>query len=66
MIKMKSFLDRIRAFREAEEGIYDTLMKIYDISARNNLTTHKAASKVVGKRMQEVVKLKNIYLPKKM
>ena len=32
---------------------------------RYNVTTHKAASKVAEKRMQEVVKLKNIYLPKK-
>ena len=32
---------------------------------RDNVTTHKTASKVAEKRMQEVVKLKNIYLPKK-
>ena len=57
--------NRNRAFKQAEEGIYDTLMKIYDISDRDNVTTHKAASKVAEKRMQEVVKLKNIYLPKK-
>lgn len=57
--------NREKAFRQAEEGIYDTLMKIYNISEQDGVTTHKAASKVAEKRMKEIVKLKNIYLPKK-
>ena len=57
--------NRERAFLQAEEGIYDTLMTIYQRSEEENVTTHTAASKVAEKRMEDVAKLKNVYLPKK-
>ncbi len=57
--------NRERAFRQAEEGIYDTLLAIYKRSENDNVTTHAAALKVAEKRMIDVAKLKNIYLPKK-
>ena len=57
--------NRERAFLQAEEGIYDTLMTIYQRSEEEDVTTHKAASKVAEKRMEDVAKLKNVYLPKK-
>ncbi len=57
--------NRDRAFRQAEDGIYDTLLAIYKRSEDDGVTTHAAALKVAEKRMEDVSKLKNIYLPKK-
>ena len=57
--------NRERAFRQAEEGIFDTLTEIYKRAETDNVTTHTAASKVAEKRMLDVTKLKNVYLPKK-
>ena len=57
--------NRERAFLQAEEGIYDTLMTIFQRSEEEDVTTHTAASKVAEKRMEDVAKLKNIYLPQK-
>ena len=57
--------NRERAFRQAEEGIYDTLMEIFKRAEAEDVTTHNAASKVAEKRMSDVAKLKNVYLPKK-
>ena len=57
--------NRERAFLQAEEGIYDTLMTIFQRSEEEDVTTHTAASKVAEKRMEDVAKLKNVYLPQK-
>ena len=57
--------NRERAFTQAEEGIYDTLMAIYEKSEEDNVTTHMAASRVAKKRISDVSKLKDVYLPKK-
>lgn len=56
--------NRDRAFSQAE-GIYDMLTAIYELAETDNVTTHEAATKVAEKRMDEVGKLKNVYLPKK-
>lgn len=56
--------NRKRAFLQAE-GIYDTLMNIYDRADSDNVTTHEAALKEAKKRIDDISKLKNIYLPKK-
>jgi len=56
--------NRERAFSQAE-GIYDMLTTIYELAEADGVTTHEAASKVAVKRMNEVGRLKNVYLPKK-
>ena len=56
--------NRKRAFRQAE-GIYDTLMNIYHRAEKDNVTTHEAALKEAKKRIEDISKLKNIYLSKK-
>ena len=55
--------NRKRAFKQAE-GIYDTLMAIYDRAELDNVTTHEAALKEAKKRIEDISKLKNIYLSK--
>ena len=50
-----------KAFRKAEEGIYDTLLAIFNRSESDGVTTHLAALKVAEKRMNDIAKLKNIY-----
>jgi len=55
--------NRERAFNQAE-GIYDTLMTIYNTSDKENIPTNKAAEKVAIQRMEEISKLRNIFLPK--
>ena len=57
--------NRERAFTQAKEGIYDTLITIFDQAENDNVTTHMAALKVAKKRIFDVSKLKNVYLPKK-
>jgi len=57
--------NRERAFTQAKEGIYDTLITIFDQAENDNVTTHMAALKVAKKRISDVSKLKNVYLPKK-
>ncbi len=55
--------NRKRAFKQAE-GIYDTLMSIYFRAESDNVTTHEAALKEAKKRIEDISKLKNIYLKK--
>jgi len=55
--------NRERAFKMAE-GIYETLMTIYDRSEQENITTNVAAIQVAEDRMEQVSKLKSIYLPR--
>ena len=57
--------NRERAFTQAKEGIYDTLITIFNQAENDNVTTHMAALKVAKKRISDVSKLKNVYLPKK-
>ena len=57
--------NRERAFTQAKEGIYDTLITIFNQAEVDNVTTHMAALKVAKKRISDVSKLKNVYLPKK-
>ena len=57
--------NRERAFTRAKEGIYDTLTTIFNQAQNDNVTTHMAALKVAKKRISDVSKLKNVYLPKK-
>ncbi len=56
--------NRERAFSQAE-GIYDILLTIFKLAEEENIPTHKAANKVAEKRMEDISKLKNFYLPKK-
>lgn len=55
--------NRERAFQQAE-GIYDTLQIIYGLAEEENIPTNLAAARVAEKRMENVSKLKNIYLPR--
>ena len=60
-----AFLHTANPQPQAEEGIYDTLMEVFKRAEAEDVTTHNAASKVAEKRMSDVAKLKNVYLPKK-
>ena len=53
--------NRKRAFKHAE-GIYDTLISIYSRSDKDNLTTYEAALSEAKKRINDISKLKNIYI----
>lgn len=55
--------NRERAFNQAE-GIYETLMTIYETSDAENIPTNHAAEKVAIQRMEEISKLRNVFLPK--
>ncbi len=55
--------NRERAFSQAE-GIYDTLETIFDLAEKEDIPTHAAAERVAEKRMSDLSKLKNIYLPR--
>ena len=55
--------NRERAFSQAE-GIYETLETIFDLAEMEDIPTHAAAEKVAEKRMSDLSKLKNIYLPR--
>lgn len=55
--------NRDRAFKQTD-GIYDTLMTIFDVSEDENIPTHLAANEVAEKRMASLGKLKSIYLPR--
>lgn len=55
--------NRDRAFNQAER-IYETLCTIYDLADMENISTIQAAALVAEKRMKNVGKLKNIYLPR--
>jgi leucine dehydrogenase len=55
--------NRERAFQQAE-GIYDTLLTIYELADREDIPTNKAADRVAEKRMNDVSMLKNIYVPR--
>ena len=56
--------NRERSFSQAQ-SIYDTLMVIFDLADSEKISTHMAASKVAERRMKDIAKLKNIYLPRK-
>lgn len=56
--------NRERAFSQAE-SIYDILLTIFKLAEDNNIPTYKAANMVAEKRMEDISKLKNFYLPKK-
>ena len=56
--------NRERAFSQAE-GIYDTLLTIFNLAEKENIGNQAAAAKVAEQRMTEVAKLKNIYLTRK-
>lgn len=55
--------NRERAFKQAE-GIYETLTTIFNRATDNDITTHVAATQVAEERMEQVSKLKSIYLPR--
>jgi len=55
--------NRERAFNQAE-GIYETLMTIYKTSEDENIPTNHAAEKVAIQRMEDISKLRNVFLPK--
>ncbi len=56
--------NRDRAFSQAE-GIYDILLTIFQLAEDENIPTYMAANRVAEKRMEDISKLKNFYLPKK-
>ncbi len=56
--------NRERAFSQAD-GVYDTLLKIFKVSDEENIPTHIAGNRVAEKRMEDLAKLKNVYLPRK-
>jgi len=56
--------NRERAFRQTD-GVYDTLLRIFKVSDEENIPTHIAGNRVAEKRMEDLVKLKNHYLPRK-
>jgi leucine dehydrogenase len=56
--------NRTRAFSQTE-GIYETLQRIFKLSEEEDIPTHEAANRVAEKRMADLSKLKNIYLPRK-
>lgn len=55
--------NRERAFQQTE-GIYDTLMTIFKRAEDEGIPTHIAANRVAEKRMEELSKIKRIYLPR--
>lgn len=55
--------NRERAFSQTD-GVYDTLLKIFEVADDENIPTHVAANRVAEKRMEEISKLKSIYLPR--
>jgi len=54
--------DRDRAFRKTA-GIYDMLLKIYQISREENLPTYLAANRLAERRIEKVAQLNRIYIP---
>lgn len=54
--------NRDRAFNQAE-GIYETLMTIFATADEENIPTNEAAEKVAIKRMENVSKLRNVFIP---
>lgn len=66
LINVANELDRYnreRAFMQAE-GIYDILMTIFHLADTEGVPTNVAADRVAMKRVEELSKLKNIYLPR--
>ncbi|RMF08069.1 MAG: Glu/Leu/Phe/Val dehydrogenase [Candidatus Neomarinimicrobiota bacterium] len=55
--------NRERAFKQTE-GIYDTLMSIFNLAEDENVATYIAANRVAEQRMEALARLKNIYLPR--
>ncbi|MEE8335439.1 MAG: Glu/Leu/Phe/Val dehydrogenase [Candidatus Neomarinimicrobiota bacterium] len=55
--------NRERSFKQAET-IYETLMTIYALADEKDIPTSDAAAMVAEKRMADVSKLKNIFLPR--
>lgn len=51
-----------RALKQAE-GIYDIILKVYDIAKREDVPTHKAADNLALRRIAEIGKIKRSYIP---
>jgi len=49
-----------RAFKQAE-GIYDTLMQIFKMSAEEGIPTNDASDRLAEQRIQNVAKLRTFY-----
>lgn len=56
--------NRERAFSQTD-SVYDTLLRIFKVSDEENIPTHIAGNRVAEKRMNDLSKLKNVYLPRK-
>ena len=52
--------DRERAFKQAE-GIYDTLMEIFKMSAEEGIPTNVASDRLAENRIRSVAKFKTLY-----
>ena len=52
--------DRERAFKQAE-GIYDTLMEIFKMSAEEGIPTNVASDRLAENRIRSVAKFKTFY-----
>ena len=53
--------NRDRAYKRVET-IYDSLMKIYEISKTENLPTYLAANRLAESRIERVAKMRNTFL----
>jgi leucine dehydrogenase len=42
------------------EGIYDTLMKIFEVSKKEKIPTHVASARIAEERIASVLKIKKI------
>jgi leucine dehydrogenase len=49
-----------RALKQAE-GIYDTILKIFAISKRDNVPTHEASNRLAEERINSIKRIKSIY-----
>jgi leucine dehydrogenase len=52
--------NRERAFKQAE-GIYDTLMQIFTMSAEEGIPTSEASDRLAEQRLRNMAKLKTFY-----
>jgi leucine dehydrogenase len=51
-----------RALRQAE-GIYDIILKVFEIAKREDIPTHKAADNLALRRIAEIDKIRSFYIP---
>jgi leucine dehydrogenase len=49
-----------RALKQAE-GIYDTIRKIFEISAKEKIPTHEASNRLAEERIRQLGHIRNIY-----